>query len=298
MRIDLLEERRTVDDVVAAARAAAEAGLHTLWLPQIAGIDALMALTAAAREVPGIRLGVGVVPVQTTHPVLLARQARTLSQVADGRFTLGLGVGHQPIVTTDWGLEFDRPAGYLAEYLDVLLPLLETQEVAVAGNRLRARAAIDVPAPPVPVLLAALGPRMLEMAGRRTGGTTTWMVGAQTLAGHTVPTINAAAAGAGRPSPEIIAGYPVCLTDDPEQARGWAARAYEGYGDLPSYRAMLDREGAAGPADLAVVGSAAEIRERFEEITAAGATAIAASIFGPRPRRAATLEALSELAAG
>ena len=298
MRIDLFGQSRTVDDAVASARIAAEAGMHTFWLPQIASITPLVTLAVAAGEIEEIRLGTAVVPVQTTHPVLLARQARTLSQVSNGRFTLGIGVAHRPIVEEEWGLPFDRPVGYLEEYLDVLLPLLDEQEVAATGERLSARATIDIPAPPVPVMLAALGPRMLDLAGRRTTGTITWMVGPRTLAGHTVPAITAASAAAGNPPPQIVAGYPVCVTDDPETARGWAARAYAGYGDLPSYRAMLDREGAAGPADLAVVGEAIVVREHFEEIFDAGATAITVSIFGPRPLREATLQALAAMTGG
>ena len=148
---------------------------------------------------------------------------------------------------------------------------------------------------PVRVVLAALGPKMLELAGAMADGTATWMTGPETLAQHVVPTITAAAEGAGRPAPMIGAGFPVCVTDDPGAARAAAADTFAIYGTLPSYRAMLDREGAAGPADIAMVGDEAAVREQIEAVGAIGVTEFIASVFGSREERDRTYAFLATL---
>ncbi len=296
MRIDISGDFGTVDDTVAGARRAAEAGVGTLWLPQIEGLAPMVVLGVVAREVPGIRLGVGVAAIPTTHPTLLAQEAVTLSQISDGRFTLGVGLSHRPVVEQNWGLPWHPPVRFMNEYLDVLLPLLDDRVVGAEGTLVSSQWVIRAEAPPVPVMIAALGPQMLQLAGKRAAGTLTWMVGVRTLVEHTVPTILAAAEAAGRPEPNITATYPVCVTTEVEAARKRAARVYALYGVLPSYRAMLDREGASGPEDLAVVGEAGYVRERLAEIEAAGATVIGVDVFGRRAEREATWELIAELA--
>jgi F420-dependent oxidoreductase-like protein len=295
VRVDILGWERSVEDAIAAARQAEDAGASTYWLPRLLGLDPIVTLAAVARHVPSLGLGAGVVPVQTMHPMTLAQQALTLSAASGGRFTLGVGLSHRPVVEGMWGLSFDRPITRMSEYLDALLPLLGEGRVAVSGETVTAVGSVDIDAPPVPVLVAALGPQMLRLAGRRAAGTLTWMVGPGTLAALTVPTIRAAAEEAGRPEPEIVAGFPVCVTDDPARARERAAARYQLYGHLPSYRAMLDREGAAGPADVAVVGSPAEVAERLADLLGLGVTGVAASPFGSRPERQATWEVLGRL---
>ena len=120
---------------------------------------------------------------------------------------------------------------------------------------------------------------MLRLAGARCAGTITWMTGAATLASLTVPTISDAAAEAGRPAPEIAAGFPIWVTDDVDAARANAATTFMIYGQLPSYRAMLDHEGLDGPADLAIIGDEATCAGRMDELVAAGVTQFAASEF-------------------
>lgn len=297
MRIDLLGWERSVDDAVTAAEHAAGAGIATYWLPQVDGIAPLIALTVVASRVPSLGVGVGVVPIQTTHPMVLAQQALTLSQVSRGRFTLGVGLSHRPVVEGMWGLPFDRPITRLAEYLDVLLPLLREGRVSATGDTVTGRGSIAVEAPVPDVLVAALGPQMLELAGRRAAGTMTWMVGIQTLRDLTLPTLHRAAREAGRPRPQVVAGFAVCVTEDRATARERAAARFRIYGQLPSYRAMLDREGAAGPEDVAIIGPPDEVAGRFGALAELGVTSVAVSPFGSRSERAATWALIGTLTA-
>jgi len=296
MRIDISADYRNVDDAVAGARRARDAGVRTMWIPQIEGLAPMIVLGIVAREVPDIGLGIGVAALPTTHPTLLAQEAITLSQISDGRFTLGIGLSHRPVVEQNWGLPWHPPIRYMNEYLDVLLPLLEERRASTRGTLVSAQWWIEAEAPPVAVILAALGPQMLRLAGRRAAGTLTWMVGVRTLAEHTVPTIREAAGAAGRPEPVVTATYPVCVTTEVDAARERAAKVYKLYGVLPSYRAMLEREGASGPEDLAVIGEAGFVRERLAEIEAAGATTVGIDLFGRRAEREATWELIAELA--
>ncbi len=291
----MLDVQRPIDEVVAQAREAAEAGFSSVWSSQIFGYDALTLLAAIGERVPGIELGTAVVPVQPRHPVMLAAQALTVQALTRGRLTLGIGLSHQVVIEGVFGLPFDRPAGYLSEYLEVLMPLLNGRAAGFEGERVRGRTPgpLDIPgATPPRVLLAALGRRMLGMAGRLTDGTATWMTGAKTVAEHVVPTLRRAADEAGRATPRVVVGLPVCVTDDPASAREQAARVFAIYGQLPSYRAMLDREGAAGPEDVAVIGDERDLRSALRELEAAGATDLVAAPFGRPDARARTFEAL------
>jgi len=285
-----------IDKVVGAARDAAAAGYASFWLPQVMGVDAMTALAVVGREVPDIELGIAVVPTYPRHPIVMAQQALTTQAITGGRLTLGIGLSHQPIVEHSYGYSFEKPVRHMREYLDALLPLVREQTVAYAGETVTARIGLDVRgASPVRVVLAALGPRMLELAGGRADGTVTWMTGPATLADHVVPTIRAAAAAADRPAPMIGAGFPVCVTDDVDAARVNAAETFAVYGTLPSYRAMLDREGAGGPADVAIVGDEATVAAQIAALGAIGVTDLVASIFGSKAERDRTYAFLSTL---
>ncbi len=268
------------DRLVDQISAAADGGFHTYWLPQIVGqADSMTLLATVARHVDGIRLGTSVVPTYPRHPMVMAEQALTTNHLADGRFSLGIGLSHEVVVKGMWGYSFDKPLRHAREYLDALLPLLAGEQTRAEGETVVARGQVTVAAEPPPVYLAALGPQMLKLAGERCDGTITWMTGARTLASHTVPSIRAAAADAGRGEPEIIAGLPIWVTDDSERARRTAGTTFELYGQLPSYRAMLDREGVQGPAELAIVGDEDMCRARLDELRTAGVTQFAASEF-------------------
>jgi alkanesulfonate monooxygenase SsuD/methylene tetrahydromethanopterin reductase-like flavin-dependent oxidoreductase (luciferase family) len=118
-------------------------------------------------------------------------------------------------------------------------------------------------------MLAALGSGMLGLAAEETDGTVLWMTGPRTIRSHVMPSLRAALP-AGQPSPRVVCVLPVCVTDDPAAARARAATAFAAYGSVPSYRAMLEREGAAGPADVAIVGNEDSVTAQLTELREAG----------------------------
>ncbi|HEY1990798.1 MAG TPA: TIGR03564 family F420-dependent LLM class oxidoreductase [Acidimicrobiales bacterium] len=286
-----------IDNVVAQVASMASAGLETAWTSQIFGYDALTVLAVVGREVPGIGLGTAVVPTYPRNPVMLAAQALTVQAVTGGRLTLGIGLSHQVVIENVFGQSFDKPARHMREYLSILIPILEGEQVSFTGETLRASTfgPLGITASPAPVLVAALGDTMLGIAGRMAAGTITWMTGPATIESHTVPTIRAAAAKAGRPEPRVAVGLPVCVTDDADAARAKAAELFAIYGTLPSYRAMLDREGAAGPANVAIVGTAAEVVSQILRFADIGATDFAGAPFGSGKEIKASIDVLAGL---
>ncbi|MDQ1446083.1 MAG: hypothetical protein QOI20_2547 [Acidimicrobiaceae bacterium] len=292
----MLDQFKPIDTVVAEARSLHEAGFASAWSSQVFGYDALTLFAVIGREVPGIELGTGVVPVYPRHPLALAAQALTTQSATGGRLVLGIGLSHQVVVEGMWGYSFDKPARYMREYLAALLPALRGEQVAVNGEVLTANTTapinVRVDAPP-PVLLAALAPTMLKLAGGLADGTVTWMTGPATLADHIVPSITKAAADAGRTAPRVVAALPVCITDDVDAARSQAAKEYAIYGQLPSYRAMLDKEGAAGPADVAVAGDEGTVAKELDRMADAGVTEFVASRLGTKEEWSRTVDFLA-----
>lgn len=272
------------ESVLADAKSALAGGFESYWLPQIVQqAEAMTLIGALAQHVPGLRYGTSVVPTYPRHPMVMAEQAKTTSMLTGGRFTLGIGLSHRPVVEGMWGHSFDKPVRHAREYLDALMPLLAGEAVSFAGETITARGKLEIYAPEPPVLLAALGRQMLRLAGARCGGTITWMTGATTLRTLTVPTIGEAAAAADRPPPQIAAGMPIWVTDDVDTARANAAQTFAVYGQLPSYRAMLDHEGIAGPEDLAIIGDETTCAGRLDELEEAGVTQFLASEFANTP---------------
>lgn len=262
-----------VDDTVAYLAQLRDEGFRRAWFAQMPyEPDLLTVLTVGLREVDGIEVGTGVLPIQNQLPMLLAQRALTISQMAGGRLLLGLGMTHQAVTEGMWGIPWDKPVRRLNEYLDGLLPLLSGEKADATGETVTTRGALMIPgAPTPPVYIAALGPKLLQIAGRRSSGTVTWMTGPKTLAGHVGPTLRQAAADAGRADAvRVVAAIPVSVTDDVDGARKQAAEQFAIYGHLPSYRAMLDREGYAGPEDIAIIGDEQTVRDRLAELEAAG----------------------------
>lgn len=273
MRIGIFGGESPIDELLELARTVEADGFDSFWLPQIFGLDALSVLTLIGHEVPRIELGTAVVPTYPRHPGMLAAQAATVSAASGGRLTLGIGLSHQIVIEGMFGYSFDKPVRHMSEYLSALVPMLAGESVTVEGESVTARMGIAVPgAQPVPVLVAALGPQMLKLAAERTSGTVTWMTGPRTLGEHTVPTITAAAEAAGTGDMRVVGALPVAVTADPDRYRERAAKIFQVYGSLPSYRAMLDREGAAGPEDVALIGDAAAVRSGIESMRDAGVT--------------------------
>ncbi len=271
----------SIDAVVDDVLAAEDQGFATYWVPQIFGYDALTLLAVVGRETENIELGTSVVPTFPRHPAMLAAQALTTQLATDGRLVLGIGLSHQPVIEHMYGMSFDKPVRHLREYLDILMPLVDGRSVATTGETLSAHVTLDIPNPqPVPVLVAALGPQLLRLAGARTAGTITWMTGPKTIDALTGPTIRDAAADAGNPEPRIACGLPVCVTSDVDGTRARAAQTFAIYGQLPSYRAMLDREGAAGPADVAIIGDEEGVAARIRALADVGVTDFCANEFG------------------
>jgi len=286
----------TIDAAVDSVRQAKDVGYASTWFSNIFGLDGMTACAVAGREVPGIELGTFVVPTYSRHPLYMAQQAMTTQAATGGRFVLGIGLSHQSVIEGMLGLSFEKPARHMREYLEVLMPILETGTVDHAGDVFRVNNTFGplerMGTTPPKVVVAALGPVMLELAGRLTDGTATWMTGPHTIADHIAPTIRKAASAAGRADPMVIAGVPVSVTDDPDAARVEAEAVFAIYGTLPSYRAMLDREGAAGPGDVALVGDEDTVRQGIERYAEAGVTDLNVAPFGDVERTTALIRSL------
>ena len=265
-----------VDAVVEAE----QDGFDGIWFGQIFGPDVLTVIAMAGEKTSRIELGTAVVPTYPRHPVLMAQQALTAQAATGGRFSLGIGLSHKPVVEAMWGLSYERPAAHMREYLSVLRPLLKEGRVSFSGEFFRVNATVQVvAAEPPPVLIAALAPVMLRLAGEVADGTVTWMAGRKTLETHIVPRINAAAEAAGRTEPRVVVGLPVAVTDDVGEARERAARSFQIYGSLANYQRMLKIEGAAGPAEVAIMGDEKEVERQLRGIASAGATDFLAGMF-------------------
>jgi F420-dependent oxidoreductase-like protein len=294
VRVGVFTTPATIDAAVEDVRWAASAGIETFWVPQIFGWDALTLIAILGREVGGISFGTSVLPTYPRHPQVLAQQALTTQIATNGRLKLGIGLSHKVVIEDLWGYSYDKPARHMREYLSALLPLLRDRGVQFRGETLKAIGQVQLPpCDPPPVLLAALAPRMLELAGAVADGTVTWMVGTKTLRSYIVPKITAAAEKAERPPPAVVCARPVAVCDDADQARERAATAFAVYNTLPSYRAMLDIEGAEGPRDVAIVGDEDAVQSQISDVVAAGATEFVAVLFHEQDRTKAFLERIA-----
>ena len=233
--------------------------------------DVLTVLALAGPKTSRIELGTAIVPTYTRHPNVMAQQALTVNKAAGGRLTLGIGPSHRPAIER-LGLSYDHAARHVREYLSVLRPLVDTGRVSFKGKVFDITTGIQAPGPPFPILISALAPLMLRVAGELADGTITWMTGPKTLREHTVPRIREAAAKVGRPAPRVVVGLPIAVTEDVRAGRASAGRKFQVYGALPSYRAMLDREGVEGPGDVAIVGDEAAVGEVLRRLEEGGTT--------------------------
>jgi F420-dependent oxidoreductase-like protein len=290
-----------VEGVLSEIDAAAAAGVSRVWVPQLqpaAGVaswDALTLLTLAGARVPNIELATGVVVAYTQHPLALARQALTVSAGVNGRLILGIGVSHRFVVSDMLGYSYDAPAAFLREYLEVLAPALAGQPVDHHGPRITAVGQVELPAKAPSLITAALGPRMLDVAGALTDGTTTTWTGPKALERQIIPRISRAAAAAGRLSPQIIVGVPVIVTNDEEGARAELLATMGPAGQMPAYRSILDVEGVDTIADVCLIGSEQQVTARLQRFADVGATEFVALPHGDAETRSRTTELLRSL---
>jgi F420-dependent oxidoreductase-like protein len=302
MRIGLNGGAGTVERMVEQAQRAEEEGFSSLWYPSAVAGDPVTPMAVAGRATSSIELGTAVLQTFTSHPVLQVNRAAAAAMTM-GRpgFTLGLGPSHRPVIEGVYGLSYDTAGRHTEEYLGIVTALLRGERVDVTGDELALHGIQAQPLPqPVQVLVAALGPRLLRVAGELADGTILWMANARAVESHVAPRITQAAADAGRPAPRIVAGLPVAVHDDVDEAREVAARQFANYGILPNYQRILAHGGVDGPADAAIVGDEAAVAAQLQGLLDAGATDIWAAIFpvgddtsGSRRRTRALLRELA-----
>jgi F420-dependent oxidoreductase-like protein len=288
------ERGSTFDEIVANAKTAATAGFPTLWSSDVGSWDALVALAVLGREVPGVELATGVVVSHSRPPLTMAAQALTVQAATGNRLTLGVGVSHQYVVEAQFGASFERPARHLREYLSGLVPLLRGESVDFQGETLRVSGSLITPGTRAPsVLVGALGPAMLRVAGELADGTVTAWAGPRALGEHVVPSITKAAAG--RPAPRVVASSLVSVTSDAAALRASLSEQFSIALDVPHYRATLDREGVTSMGETAIVGDEAEVTGRIKALFDAGATELMTLPCGSAQDRARTVELLADL---
>jgi 5,10-methylenetetrahydromethanopterin reductase len=295
-----LVQRASVEAIVEHAAQAAADGFSSYWLAEhpTGGFDALTVLTVVGTRVPTIELGTAIVPTMPRHPMVLAGQALTTNAVIDGRLVLGIGLSHAPMMA-QLGIGFDKPIRHLREFLSVLMPLLDDGRVAFDGATISCNAQVFKHTQPrCGVVVAALGPQALAVCGARTDGTTLAWVGPRTIRDHIVPTLSEAAATAGRTKPRIIATLPICVTNEPKKVRAAIDKTLSMYGQLPSYRAMFEREGVGGPGDVALVGDEDAVINMIDALRDAGVTDFAPSEFTASPEERRRTRALLKSLAG
>ncbi len=259
------------DIVTDVTRAEAE-GFGSAWTVHFSrGVDALGVLAAAGPRTSRIDLGVGIVPTYPRHPLALAQQAATVQALCGGRLTLGVGVSHRPVIEGLHGLAYTRPAAHMREYLSVLVPLLRTGSVRYRGEFYQVDGGFVVPGTsPVPVLVGALSPLMVQAAGELADGVVTWMAGPRSLGEQIIPRLHAAAAG--RPAPRVVASLPVALCEDADAGQRTADAAFARYAGFDNYRKLFDREGVSSPGALAITGPEAEISKQLSQLAELGVT--------------------------
>lgn len=275
---------QSLEAMTEIARSYRDAGVHALWLNDGYNIDPLTAIAAMGTAVEGLRFGTAIVTILPRHPLTLAGQALTVQSATRNRLTLGIGPGHRHQVEAKLGLAWDRPVSYTEEYLQILRPLLAGAETDFRGKLLRAQGSLQFEGTvPPPLLVAALRPRMLRIAGEQADGTVAVWTGVRNVGEWIVPRVTEAAERAGRPAPQVVVNVPLCITDDPAGTRAWSASAFEVSKVVPTYKELFEREAGpgAGPEDVVLVGDEAAVERQLRSYADAGATEFVAFPFGP-----------------
>lgn len=276
----MLGQQAVIEKLVTQVREAEELGFATAWIPNIFGADAMTVCALAGSATSRIEIGTAVVPTHSRHPLHMAQQALTTQAACGGRFTLGIGPSHKIVIEGIMGLSYDKPARHVREYVTVLKDLFEKGSTDFSGETYRVNGSVDVACDTKPsVLIGALGPMMRKIAGSLCDGTLTWMTGPRTLEAEVAAGVRAAAEEAGRPAPRVVAGIPICLTNDADGARAKAGEIFAMYGHIPSYMNMLELEGVSGPAEIAITGDEKTLEAGIRRFREAGATDFQAATF-------------------
>jgi F420-dependent oxidoreductase-like protein len=300
---EVTADRTSVGGLLANARRAEELGFATAWVPHIPwSLDGRAALTLASTVTHTIELGTAVMPTYTRHPLAMAQQALSVQAASAGRLALGVGPSHPVVIETMFGMEYESPAAHTREYVEVLRAAFACSgHVAYEGAHFRVNAMLDVPgAAPAPILIAALAPLMLRVAGEVADGTITYWANERAVAEHIVPRITRAAESAARPSPRVIVGIPIALVDDADAGRAETAALFDGYNAISTYQRIMARGGDdATPREIAIIGTERDLRARLRSYADAGATEIAAAPIGlggdPLAAQQRTIEFLGSL---
>ncbi|AQA02383.1 LLM class F420-dependent oxidoreductase [Mycobacterium sp. MS1601] len=290
-----LTAANTVDDAIARARRVYEAGVRQIWIAQRVDIDAIALAGLIGAAVPGLGVGTSVVPINPRHPLLISAAAQTAQAASHGQFTLGLGLGAPDVEKAAFGRTWPNVVTRLREHLTVLRSILDTGAVDFRGSELGASPTWPVAVPggeSIPIYVAAMGPKALQITGELADGTLPYLAGPRTVGEFIVPTLVKAAAG--RPAPKVVAMVPVLVTDDESAGRAYAAEQLAFYETIPSYQKVIAREGVSSVADLAAVGSAADVSRHLRRYLDAGATDV---VLSPLRSEPGDLEANSAIAA-
>lgn len=277
MRIGLMlgadPGQHNLQAIIANAKNAEQRGFDNVWMANVFNHDAVATMSYVGMQTEKLGVGTAVTVSFPRHPVALGQQVLTAACASHGLFTLGLGLSHKLVIEDMFGLSYDKPARHMREYLSVLMPILRGEAVNFSGEQYRVNAKFPIPdRKDVSVVIAALGPVMLKLAGSLADGTTTWMTGLKTLETHIIPKITAAANEAQKPAPRIVCGLPICVCDDVHATRELIDQEMVIYGTLPSYRSMLDIEGVAGPSGVAIVGNEQAAAAQIQRLRDVGVT--------------------------
>ena len=276
MRIGISATSRNLDEIIEQARSLEAAGFSSLWFGSPILGDPMAGMAVIARATSTIELGTSVVQTYPCHPMLQANRITSVANAAGRSVTLGIGPSNEFLVRTVYGQSYDRPGLNAEEYVQIVTALLRGERVDFDGEEWSAHGALSVPLEqPVPVLLSALAPRMLRVAGQYADGTITFLAGAKALKEHVVPKLRAAAADAGRPEPRVVAGLQVGVHDDADALRAQVdATTAKIFDNLPPYKRILAAGGHTRSAEAAVVGDEASVKRQLQAVIEAGATDI------------------------
>jgi len=303
---------KSLDESIARAQTAERLGYESIWTSQLPDArDAPLVLAAYAAATKRVGLGTGVLPIYTRHPTAMAQMAATLDEMSGGRFILGIGISHKVTVESMWGMHLDSPLTAMREYLDIVRISLREGSCAYEGKYFTARWAYSAPRrPDLPVMISALNPHMLDVAGEHADGVVLWMCSPGYIRDHVVPAVTAGRRKAGKSLEgfEIVAPVPVCLTSDRAAAQAVFRKTVERYANLPYYRKMMDKSGFAAELasgdispemldEYAGIGDESQVRDAIRRYREAGATLPAAGPFSGHVG-AAGFEKTLEVAAG